>query len=41
MNRPVGPAELAVWFGLEPVDIKWLMVECRRGMADEALKREI
>ena len=40
-NRPVSPAEFAVWFGLEPVDVERLMGAYRRGMSDEKLRREI
>jgi hypothetical protein len=39
--RPVSPAEFAVRFGLEPVDVEWLMVEYGRGMSDENVRREI
>jgi hypothetical protein len=39
--RPVSPAEFAVRFGLEPVDVEWLIGAYRRGMSDEKLKREI
>jgi hypothetical protein len=41
MNRPVSPAEFAVRFGLEPVDVEWLMRSYRHGMSDEKLRREI
>ena len=39
--RPVSPAEFAVRFGLEPVDVEWLMGAYRRGMSDDKLRREI
>jgi hypothetical protein len=39
--RPVSPAEFAVRFGLEPVDVEWLMLAYRRGMSDETLRGEI
>jgi hypothetical protein len=41
MLRPVSPAEFAVRFGLEPVDVEWLMGAYRRGMSDDKLRREI
>lgn len=41
IGRPVSPAEFAVRFGLEPVDIEWLMGAYRRGMSDDKLRREI
>jgi hypothetical protein len=41
MLRPVSPAEFAVRFGLEPVDVEWLMQAYRRGMSDDKLRREI
>jgi hypothetical protein len=41
MRRPISPAEFAVRFGLEPVDVEWLMYSYRRGMSDEELRREI
>jgi hypothetical protein len=37
----VSPAEFAVRFGLEPVDVEWLMGAYRRGMSDDKLRREI
>ena len=39
--RPVSPAEFAVRFGLEPVDVEWLMGAYRRGMSDDLLRSEI
>jgi hypothetical protein len=39
--RPVSPAEFAVRFGLEPVDVEWLMGAYRRGMSDDKLRSEI
>ena len=39
--RPVSPAEFAVRFGLEPVDVEWLMGAYRRGMSDDRLRSEI
>jgi hypothetical protein len=41
MLRPVSPAEFAVRFGLEPVDVEWMMGAYRRGMSDDKLRREI
>jgi hypothetical protein len=32
ITRPVSPAEFAVGFGLEPVDVEWLMGACGRDM---------
>jgi hypothetical protein len=39
--RPVSPAQFAVRFGLEPVDVEWLMGAYRRGMSDDKLRSEI
>jgi hypothetical protein len=39
--RPVSPAEFAVRFGLEPVDVEWLMGAYRHGMSDDRLRHEI
>jgi hypothetical protein len=39
--RPVSPGEFAVRFGLEPVDVEWLMGAYRRGMSREKLGGEI
>jgi hypothetical protein len=39
--RPVSPAEFAVRFGLEPVDVEWLMGAYRRGMSGDRLRCEI
>jgi hypothetical protein len=39
--RPVIPAEFAVRFHLEPVDVEWLMLAYRRGTSDERLRGEI
>jgi hypothetical protein len=39
--RPVSPAEFAVRFGLEHVDVEWLMGAYRRGMSDNKLRFEI
>ena len=39
--RPVSPAEFAVRFGLEPVDVEWLMGAYGRGMSDDRLRSEI
>ena len=39
--RRVSPAEFAVRFGLEPVDVEWLMGANRRGMSDDRLRSEI
>jgi hypothetical protein len=41
MLRPVSPAEFAVRFGLEPVDVEWLMGAYRRGMPDDKLMCEL
>ena len=41
MRRPISHAEFAVRFGLEPVDVEWLMGAYRRGLSDEMLRREI
>jgi hypothetical protein len=41
LERPISPAEFAVGFGLEPVDVEWLMGAYRRGMSDEKLRCEI
>jgi hypothetical protein len=38
MLRPVSPAEFAVRFGLEPVDVEWLTGAYRRGMSDDKLR---
>jgi hypothetical protein len=35
--RPVSPAEFGVQFGLEPVDVEWLMGAYRRGMSDDRI----
>lgn len=39
--RPVSPAEFAVRFGLEPVDVEWLIVSYGRGMAKSEVCKEL
>ena len=41
MDRPVSPAEFAVHFGLEPVDVEWLMDRYRLGMPDRDVRKEL
>jgi hypothetical protein len=41
LHRPVSPAEFAVHFGLEPVDVEWLMRSYRRGMSDAKMRHEL
>jgi hypothetical protein len=41
ITRAVSPAEFAVRFGLEPVDVEWLMGAYHRGMSEEKLRGEI
>ncbi len=40
-RRPVSPAEFAVHFGLEPVDVEWLMNRYRHGMPDRDVRKEL
>jgi hypothetical protein len=40
-RRPVSPAEFAVAFGLEPVDVEWLMDRYRLGMPDHDVRKEL
>jgi hypothetical protein len=41
IDRPLTAPELAVQFGLEPVDVEWLMGSYRRGMPDAELRQEL
>ena len=41
LHRPVSPAEFAVQFGLEPVDVEWLMNRYRLGMSDQDVRKEL
>jgi hypothetical protein len=40
-ERPLSPAEFAVQFGLEPVDVEWLMSSYRRGMSEAEVRKEV
>ena len=40
-RRPVSPAEFAVAFGLETVDVEWLMDRYRLGMPDHDVRKEL
>jgi hypothetical protein len=41
LHRPLSPAEFAVQFGLEPVDVEWLMDRYRLGMPDQDVRKEL
>ena len=41
MERPVSPAEFAVRFGLEPVDVEWIMDSYRGGMPASEVRKEL
>ncbi len=40
-RRPVSPAEFAVHFGLEPVDVEWLMNSYRLRMSNAKVRQEL
>jgi hypothetical protein len=41
LDRPVGPAEFAVRFGLEPADVEWLIVSYGQGTAASQVRKEL
>jgi hypothetical protein len=41
MDRPLSLGELAVHFGLEPVEVEWLMYSYRRGTSDAEMRQEL
>jgi hypothetical protein len=41
VHRPLSVGELAVHFGLEPIDIEWLLYECATGTPWPELVAEI
>ena len=41
IDRPVSPAEFAVRFGLEPVDVEWIMKRYRCGMPAQDVARHL
>jgi hypothetical protein len=41
IDRPVSPAEFAVRFGLEPVDVEWIMRRYKRGLPAQEVARQL